>query len=951
MRRFTKYLSLFALTGMMVSGSALADYTKVITRSLVFTDYIKNWPYTTFNIQIHGLADNAESITLDSWNNFQLNDKQQKMDKKSYDSLQKIIDSDAPGVPFQSTTAEVENNEATVTVTPKLANASIYGEMYIQYSDADAIFKVRYKGNLPPHTGECTASSPCVTSYNYGPNTTTITDPKGNVTVNTYRSFGDPDQQQLMKIMQKSVDIYGEGKVALSTGIERDAMGRITLIGQAYNPTKPTVIRKYQYDSHYFLTGEDNPETGHTAYGRDAIGEMTSKKVGNSPNVDFRYDVLGQLTQVRNPESSLNRNITITYDADGHKTKVQNGNSTFHSEWDYTYDNNGSLKSANLIFPDVDAGGSHKNFLFKYSYDGLDHLSSVTYPGDAMKVDYAPDALGRATKVGNKVTNVKYFPNGKIQSFTDANGAVTTYQLNDRQMDNDIKVARHYTYDPMGNILKIEDPNSAHAQTYSYNAANWLTGESLGGKSSTIGYDPVGNIVNVSGARGNLSYHYTNNKLMSISGSVNENFGYDAYGDITSNKAGNTFVYNDTQQLMQAKGVNPVNGKSYDDQYFYDGNGNRVKVLKGNDETIQIYNQKNQLLFQQHIPNKTVDQGDDTYYFYLLGHKVAYQKQGFDGSNKSTVYLHNDLLGSPLQETRQDKSFVFNQGQVYWGYGQEALDTSKDRPSEHVGFTGKLHDDATGLSYYGARYYDPAIGRFMSVDPHPVEPTLPITFNRYAYAADNPLKYTDPDGKFFANPMTMIVEGLFGMVSGGIAGWAENGIDGAIVGAGVGTVTALVANPLSAGAAARVAAAGAGKIAQATISAAVDIEAGTAGGVVQGKLNTGKTDVLGAVEGAVIGHGVGKVIKTGGAGASAAEEIVVGIKRTAVSDISSNSAGSLTDKLMSHHTTDKPKFGALHDLAALEHAGHDTERSAGAEKTMGGDMCVDHNLHNDKGWL
>ncbi|ODN40985.1 RHS repeat domain-containing protein [Piscirickettsia litoralis] len=856
MKKIKKHLSLFALMGMVASGSAFADYTKTITRTIDFHNYTSMQSVPNgIKLPLSGWGDNAASVQAVSWGNF-------KPDSFAPDSVKTSYDQTLPQwtpLEFKSDPVAVKNDEASIFLLPIIKKSELDVMVYLPISYVDVTFKVRYPGNLPPHTGECTAASPCVTSYSYGANTTTITDPKGNVTVDTYRSFGDPDQQQLMKIMQKSVDIYGEGKVALSTGIERDAMGRITLIGQAYNPTKPTVIRKYQYDSHYFLTGEDNPETGHTAYGRDAIGEMTSKKVGNSPNVDFRYDVLGQLTQVRNPESSLNRNITMTYDADGHKTKVQNGNSTFHSEWDYTYDNNGNLKSANLIFPDVDAGGSHKNFLFKYSYDGLDHLSSVTYPGDAMKVDYAPDALGRATKVGNKVTNVKYFPNGKIQSFTDANGAVTTYQLNDRQMDNDIKVAfgneqpftqRHYTYDPMGNILKIEDPNSAHAQTYSYNAANWLTGESLGGKSSTIGYDPVGNIVNVSGARGNLSYHYTNNKLMSISGSVNENFGYDAYGDITSNKAGNTFVYNDTQQLVQAKGVNPVNGKSYDDQYFYDGNGNRVKVLKGNDETIQIYNQKNQLLFQQHIPNKTVDQGDDTYYFYLLGHKVAYQKQGFDGSNKSTVYLHNDLLGSPLQETRQDKSFVFNQGQVYWGYGQEALDTSKDRPSEHVGFTGKLHDDATGLSYYGARYYDPAIGRFMSVDPEKVDiGKSPLSFNRYVYANDNPLKYVDHDGRL-PDVAEQIIGGVSGAFVGALEGYSETHswgglFKGAGIGASAGFASSFITAALSPEAASLSVVAKLGK-------KAIGPAVGTVVGTVAGAASDGKLDKK-TVEQAFIG--------------------------------------------------------------------------------------------------
>ena len=46
----------------------------------------------------------------------------------------------------------------------------------------------------------------------------------------------------------------------------------------------------------------------------------------------------------------------------------------------------------------------------------------------------------------------------------------------------------------------------------------------------------------------------------------------------------------------------------------------------------------------------------------------------------------------------------------------------------------------------GARYYDPVIGRFMGVDPKGVDPENIYSFNRYAYANNNPYKYVDPDG-------------------------------------------------------------------------------------------------------------------------------------------------------------------------------------------------------------
>jgi RHS repeat-associated protein len=55
-------------------------------------------------------------------------------------------------------------------------------------------------------------------------------------------------------------------------------------------------------------------------------------------------------------------------------------------------------------------------------------------------------------------------------------------------------------------------------------------------------------------------------------------------------------------------------------------------------------------------------------------------------------------------------------------------------------------DSGTGLYYYGARYYDPSLGRFIS--PDVVVPTFenPQSFNRYSYVKNNPFKYTDPSG-------------------------------------------------------------------------------------------------------------------------------------------------------------------------------------------------------------
>jgi RHS repeat-associated protein len=74
-------------------------------------------------------------------------------------------------------------------------------------------------------------------------------------------------------------------------------------------------------------------------------------------------------------------------------------------------------------------------------------------------------------------------------------------------------------------------------------------------------------------------------------------------------------------------------------------------------------------------------------------------------------------------------------------YGEQALGTPKDGP----GFTGHMGDADTGLVYMQQRYYDPGIGRFLSVDP--VAANSGAGFNRYSYANNNPYRFIDPDGR------------------------------------------------------------------------------------------------------------------------------------------------------------------------------------------------------------
>ena len=85
----------------------------------------------------------------------------------------------------------------------------------------------------------------------------------------------------------------------------------------------------------------------------------------------------------------------------------------------------------------------------------------------------------------------------------------------------------------------------------------------------------------------------------------------------------------------------------------------------------------------------------------------------------------------------------------YRPYG-ERVNTGNQSVSGNnsVWFAGKPFDSSTGLSYMGARYYDPVLGRFMGVDPVGFQETNIHSSNRYAYANNNPYKFVDPDGRY-----------------------------------------------------------------------------------------------------------------------------------------------------------------------------------------------------------
>ena len=122
---------------------------------------------------------------------------------------------------------------------------------------------------------------------------------------------------------------------------------------------------------------------------------------------------------------------------------------------------------------------------------------------------------------------------------------------------------------------------------------------------------------------------------------------------------------------------------------------------------------------------------------------------------RTTTYYHVDALGSVVAASNEAGQVVWRKHYAPFG---EQLDSAPNK--DRIAYTGKPHDSAIGLTYFGARSYDPEIGRFTSVDPVSPAAGNGANFNDYSYARNNPYKYVDPDGRFIWFAVVFLVFAL-----------------------------------------------------------------------------------------------------------------------------------------------------------------------------------------------
>lgn len=108
------------------------------------------------------------------------------------------------------------------------------------------------------------------------------------------------------------------------------------------------------------------------------------------------------------------------------------------------------------------------------------------------------------------------------------------------------------------------------------------------------------------------------------------------------------------------------------------------------------------------------------------------------------TYVYTAPQGTPLAEADANGDITARFDCTPYGQPVTSVEAAPNGP----GYTGHVNDPDTGLVHVQARYYDPVMGRFLSVDPAGLGLGRALGFSSYACANDSPIMQNDPTGMY-----------------------------------------------------------------------------------------------------------------------------------------------------------------------------------------------------------
>jgi RHS repeat-associated protein len=540
-----------------------------------------------------------------------------------------------------------------------------------------------------------------------------------------------------------------------------DALDDLTSVSQG--PLNP---RSFVYDSLARLTSSTNPESGTTTYTYDNDGNVATKVNARGITTSYTYDGLNRIT-LKTYSDGTTPAAEYFYDS-GTGTKFTPTNPVGRLTHEGTY-LNGTWFTASVYYYDpmgrvtfnaqcTQAQATWCEWQPTYTYDLLGDVTTTTN-GVGVTLTNSYNVGARLTTVASSGLSGSNFPSPLLSNAQyNAAGSPTSASLGNG-------VCESRSYDGRLRLTGITDHSSCTGSslytlaisssgdsdivaandsvngnwTYSYDAFNRLASSSQSsGAAYSYAYDRFGNrwsqtVTAGTGVSSSLGFNANNRIASGVT--------YDAAGD-TTNDGTTTYTYDGEGRVTTA-----ANNQSGTSTYVYDAEGRRIQKTTAAGGTVDfVYD------LAGHEIAQINSSGTWTRLEVYAGDRHIGTYSG--GTSGATYFIHGDWLGTERGRSTVAGALCETITSLPFGDGMTISSSCGDPSPMH--FTGKEHDNESGLDNYGARYSSSSMGRFMSPDyqvddeppdalPNAAMP-YPQTLNLYSYVQNNSISKTDPDG-------------------------------------------------------------------------------------------------------------------------------------------------------------------------------------------------------------
>ncbi len=605
-------------------------------------------------------------------------------------------------------------------------------------------------------TGDDSAWVYTVQAYDWNSRETLTTLPDGSTRDNTYGGCGCAGGEVITirdergRRRKFTMDVLGRLKQVDELNWDQTVYSTTTYTYSALDQLKEinqaSLTRTSVYDGYGRLQSRTTPEQGTTSYSYFADDSVQTITDARGATTTFSYNNRHLVTGVTYGVPggvAATPNATFSYNAAGSRTSMTDGMGSVS----YAYDQLSRMTSETRTFTGV---GSYQ---MSYAYNLAGQLTSITNPWNA-QVGYGYDKTGRPTNVSGSgyagvssyVNSISYRAFG-LKQMAYNNGRTLALQYNNRLMPTQWNVsgvlgwnyAYQYFGENTGRVMYAQNINDGTLdRSYDYDHVGRLAVSHTGGEARShmgIGpggvvdgpysqryyYDKWGNITQREGWGGdnpNFTATYANNKRVGLT--------YDAAGNLT-NDGGQNFTYDATGQAATAS------SSGYLLQQYYDGDGLRVKK----NEPHAMYYLRSTVLGGQVIAEIGANGDWFRGFVYLGGELIAVQSAG-------VYWVHQDPIVKSKRVTNGSGTVVSTIELDPWGGNTDRLNNHNLQPIMFNNYIrdGNSSDDAM------FRRYNRWWSRFDQPDPYggSYDVNNPQTFNRYAYANNDPVNFTDPTG-------------------------------------------------------------------------------------------------------------------------------------------------------------------------------------------------------------